>query len=66
MIEDAELPASDVIKVIMRLFAPGYEQARPFFDKATSTGLVSPGLPRGYFFQMDIKTIIANIDRLRA
>jgi hypothetical protein len=63
-IEDGELPASDVNKVIMRLFVPDYEHARPYFDKAVSTGLVSPVRLPGYFFPEELKTIVANIDRL--
>jgi len=64
MSEHGELPCSDVNKVIMRLFVPGYEEARRYFQKAVTTGLVSPNLPRGYFFQHDLKVIVANIHRL--
>ena len=64
MIEDAELPASDVNKVIMRLFVPGYEQARRYFDRAVSTGLVSRLRLPGYLYQGELRTIVANIHRL--
>jgi hypothetical protein len=65
LIEDDQLPAPEVTRIIMRLFVPGYERARPYFHKAVSTGLVDPGLPQGYFFQGQLREIVANISRLQ-
>lgn len=64
LIEDGELPAREVNRVIMRLFVPGYERARRYFQKAVSTGVVDVNLPEDYFFQYQLRDIIANIPRL--
>ena len=64
LVEDGLFPTSDVSRVIMRLFVPGYERARPYFQKAVSTGLVDPGLVDDYFLQTQLQEIVANIPRL--
>ncbi len=60
---DDVLPFQDVNRMIMRLFVPGYEQARRFFTRALSDGVVKPSLPTDYFFQEGLRTIIANSQR---
>jgi len=63
ILEDSELPAPVVNRVIMRLFIPGYEQARPYFKRAVAEGVVEPNLPDGYFFQHQLRAIIDGIAR---
>ena len=63
MVEDGVFPATEVNRVIMRLFVPGYEQARRYFRKALNTGVVSQGLPEDYFLQSQLRDIVANISR---
>lgn len=64
LVEDGEFPASEVNRVVMRLFVPGYEQARRYFRKAIDTGVVDQGLPEDYFLQSQLQQIVANIPRL--
>ena len=64
MIEDGTFSANEVNRIIMRLFVPGYEEARPYFQKALDTGIVQQGLPDNYFMQTDLQDIVANISRL--
>ena len=61
---DGQFPATEVNRIIMRLFVPGYELARPYFRKAVATGLVDQGLPEDYFLQRQLRDIVANIPRL--
>lgn len=63
-IEDGEIPVREVNRVIMRLFVPGYERARRYFEKAIAVGVVEPTLPNDYFFQKQLEGIILNIPRL--
>lgn len=63
---DGTLPTDDVNRVIMRIFVPGYEQARPFFQDAINTGVIQQTGPDGYFYQSELQTIIANIHRMQA
>jgi hypothetical protein len=64
LVEDGEFPASVVNRIIMRLFVPGYEQARRYFRKAIDTGVVDQGLRDDYFLQSQLRDIVANIPRL--
>lgn len=64
MIEDGEIPSKQVTRMIMRLFVPGYEQAKPYFQKAVATGVVECSLPDDYFTQSQLRGIVANIPRL--
>jgi hypothetical protein len=62
--EEGEFPANVVNRIIMRLFVPGYEQARRYFEKAIDIGVVDEGMPDDYFLQSQLQSIIANIPRL--
>jgi hypothetical protein len=64
MIEDGLIPANQVTRIIMRLFVPGYEQAKPYFQRAIDTGVVQCSLPDDYFLQSQLRDIVANIPRL--
>jgi hypothetical protein len=64
MIEDGEIPSKQVTRMIMRLFVPGYEQAKPYFQKAIDTGVVECSLPDDYFIQSQLRKIVSNIPRL--
>jgi hypothetical protein len=64
MIEDGEIPSKQVTRMIMRLFVPGYEQAKPYFQKAIDTGVVERSLPDDYFIQSQLRRIVSNIPRL--
>jgi signal transduction histidine kinase len=64
MIEDGLIPVNQVTRIIMRLFVPGYEQAKPYFQRAIDTGVVQRSLPDDYFLQSQLRDIVANIPRL--
>ena len=63
-VEEGEFPANEVNRIIMRLFVPGYEKARPYFQKAIDAGIVDPELPDDYFYQSQLGDIVANISKL--
>ena len=65
-IEDNHFSTHDISRIIMRIFVPCYEQARPYFAKAIQTGVVDQGLPDDYFFQLDLRSIVANISKLQS
>jgi hypothetical protein len=64
LVEEEGFPATQVNRVVMRLFVPGYEQARRYFRKALETGLVGRELPDDYFLEWQLREIVANIPRL--
>ena len=63
-VEEGEFPANDVNRIIMRLLVPGYEKARPYFQKAIDAGIVDLELPNDYFYQSQLGDIVANIPKL--
>ena len=63
-IEEGEFPAKEVSRIMMRLLIPGYETARPYFQKAIDAGIVDDELPKDYFFQSQLGDIVANIPKL--
>ena len=63
-VEEGEFPANEVNRIIMRLLVPGYETARPYFQKAIDAGIVDVELPNDYFFQSQLGDIVANISKL--
>ncbi len=63
-VEESEFPANEVNRIIMRLFVPGYEKARPYFQKAIDAGIVDAQLPDDYFYQSQLGDIVANIPKL--
>ena len=63
-VEEGEFPAKEVNRVIMRLFVPGYEKARPYFQKAIDAGIVDLEHPHDYFSQSQLGDIVANIPKL--
>lgn len=64
-IENNEFSSHDISRIIMRIFVPGYEQARPYFDMAIQTGIVEQGWAQDFFSQSDLGRIVANISKLQ-
>src|SRR5439155_26938824 len=56
--EAREPPVSDVNRLVLRPFVPGYEAARRHVDEALAQGVVEPFLPRGYLYQSPLREII--------
>jgi hypothetical protein len=65
LIDDRGFSGADVNVIVMRLYVPGYEQARPYFQRALHTGVVEAWAPEGYFYQSQLRDIVANIARLK-
>ncbi len=63
-VEEGEFSANEVNRIIMRLLVPGYETARPYFQKAIDAGIVELELPDDYFYQSQLGDIVANIPKL--
>lgn len=61
--EDPQAPRT-VRQTLMRLVVPGYEQARPYFQKAIAGGLVTAGILDSYPTQSQLRFILANRDQL--
>jgi hypothetical protein len=59
MLEGGELPRAEVVEMIQRLHVPGYEEARPFFERALAEGEIETNLPPGFFSQSMIRGVIA-------
>lgn len=53
MLDDEEFSPQELNPIIMRLFVPNYEQARPYFERALRAGIVGEELAHGYLFQSD-------------
>jgi hypothetical protein len=64
MLDDREFSPQELNPIIMRLFVPNYEQARPYFERARREGIVGEELAPGYFSQSDLLKIIKEIPRL--
>jgi hypothetical protein len=63
-VDEGEFPANEVNQIIMRLFVPGYEKARPYFQKAIDAGIVDADRDNVYFYQSQLGDIVANIPKL--
>ena len=71
LLEEGEFPAPEVNRVIMRLFVPGYEQARRYADRAIAGGVLEPEyagrilLPKPDTSDQRQHTAVGELDRRR-
>src|SRR5687767_5232931 len=56
--EGRRLPTGEIIEMIQRLHLPGYEAARPHMKEAIEQGAVEPNLPKGFYWQYQIKAAL--------
>ena len=58
MVAEEMFPLNEILEIIKRLHILGYEQARMYFDRAISEGIIEPNMFRGYYWQHEIQEVL--------
>jgi hypothetical protein len=58
MLNRREAPMDEILEMIKRLHIPGYEPARPHFDRAIASGVFQADVPDGYYTQGNIAAVL--------
>ena len=51
-------PQKEILELIKRLYIPGYEQARKYFNEAIGDTVFDPNSGEGFYSQSDIKKVL--------
>lgn len=63
MLSDDEFAdKEEVLEIIKRIFIPGYELARNYFDEAIYNNIFEPNTKEGYYYQNNISSTIEYIN----
>ncbi len=58
MIEDKDLPTSELLEIIKRIHIPGYEHARRHFRPALRKEVITNDVPFGFWWQRDLQRVL--------
>ena len=57
------LPLDELLQAIQRIHIPGYEAALPYFADAVSRGEIDPNMPKGFYWQSEIQSVLQTYPR---
>jgi hypothetical protein len=62
LLEEGDIPQTEVLEMIKRLHIPGYERARHYFEEAIADYAFEPNTQLGYHHQYQIEETLRYID----
>ncbi len=63
LLTEEDSSQADVLEMVKRIHVRGYERARFYFERAIAEGVIEPNLPKGLYWQDQIRTVLDWVER---